>query len=471
MTAEAVGPLIRGPIGSKVELEILSPGAAAIRKVTLTRQKILQSGPAPPEPRQVKSMRDTLSDGAQKAVKQLQKIAQAAAETMQVKEEDEYDPEVEAMVNRMQISAPFNYRHTVHVVKDDNSETGFRGLPPGWAELLRMNHITKEDAKEHGDAIIDILRFHQEQGCEPKLPTQQQASREAQLAVQFQKEDPAGRYDMSVKPIGQGGMGTIYLGQDRRTDRRVAVKKLSLAKNTDMKALHNEIAMMQTCKHVTVVEYVETFMFDNSLFVIMELMDGGSLTNLIQVYQRNKATMREDEVAALMKGSMRAVAHLHSLGRIHRDIKSDNILVNTAGEVKLADFGFCVQLTLETQMRHSMVGTPYWMAPELVRGQEYDQKVDVWSLGIMMIEILEWEPPFLREQPLRALYLIATKGVPKLKEEAKYSPALLSFYSSCLTTDPKRRSSAAELLEHPFLATACAPQRIATMVAESKQRR
>ncbi len=83
------------------------------------------------------------------------------------------------------------------------------------------------------------------QGCEPKLPTQQQASREAQLAVQFQKEDPGGRYDMSVKPIGQGGMGTIYLGQDRRTDRRVAVKKLSLAKNTDMNALHNEIAMMQ----------------------------------------------------------------------------------------------------------------------------------------------------------------------------------------------------------------------------------
>ncbi len=90
-----------------------------------------------------------------------------------------------------------------------------------------------------------------EQGCEPKLPTQQQASREAQLAVQFQNEDPGGRYDMSVKPIGQGGMGIIYLGQDRRTDRRVAVKKLSLAKNTDMKALHNEIAMMQAPHRAT----------------------------------------------------------------------------------------------------------------------------------------------------------------------------------------------------------------------------
>ena len=156
----------------------------------------------------------------------------------------------------------------MHVTKDPNSDTGFRGLPPGWADLLKMNKITKEDADEHGDAIIDILRFHQEQvllfasdhllaskrrlittsfrqGCEPKLPTQQQASREAQLAVKFVSEDPAARYDMSVKPIGQGGMGTIYLGQEKRTERRVAVKKLSLAKNTDMKALHNEIAMMQ----------------------------------------------------------------------------------------------------------------------------------------------------------------------------------------------------------------------------------
>ena len=102
-----VGPLIRGPIGSKVELEILSPGAQQIRKVVLTRQKILQAGPAPLEPRQVKSIRDTLSDGAQKAVKHLQKMAPA----MQVKEEDEgYDPEAEEIVNRMEISAPFNYR-------------------------------------------------------------------------------------------------------------------------------------------------------------------------------------------------------------------------------------------------------------------------------------------------------------------------------------------------------------------------
>jgi hypothetical protein len=106
-----VGPLIRGPVGSKVELEILSPGATQIRKVVLTRQKILQAGPAPLEPRQVKSIRDTLSDGAQKAVKHLQKMAQAAAETMQVKEEDDgYDPEAVEIVNRMQISAPFNYR-------------------------------------------------------------------------------------------------------------------------------------------------------------------------------------------------------------------------------------------------------------------------------------------------------------------------------------------------------------------------
>ncbi|KAJ1473706.1 kinase-like domain-containing protein, partial [Baffinella frigidus] len=198
--------------------------------------------------------------------------------------------------------------------------------------------------------------------------------------------------------------------------------------------------------HPNVVGYIESYMFERCLWVVMEYMDGGSITNLLQAYQTKKLELSEAEMAGFLKGSLGAIAFLHSLARIHRDIKSDNVLVNSRGEVKMADFGFCVQLTQEKTQRHSMVGTPYWMAPELVRGMKYDQKVDIWSLGILLIEMAEGEPPWLKEQPLRALYLIATKGTPKLKQMSKYSGTFMDFYArTLLTPNPKTLSS---LLPH-----------------------
>ncbi|EKX33861.1 hypothetical protein GUITHDRAFT_81068 [Guillardia theta CCMP2712] len=361
------------------------------------------------------------------------------------------------------ISAPFNFQHKYHVQVDPSSSTGFTGLPPGWDGLLQQANITKKEALEHGDAILDILRFQQEQGCEPQLPTAQQASMEAKMAVQFLNENPADHYKMPPKSIGQGGMGTIYRGTKDGKD--YAIKKLALSKQTDLPALQNEIAMMKTSAHPNVVEYFESYMFDRCLWVVMELMDGGSLTNLIQ--KRKEFT--EEEMAGFMKASIDAIAFLHGQGRIHRDIKSDNVLINSRGEVKIADFGFCVQLTQEKDMRQSMVGTPYWMAPELVRGQTYDQKVDVWSLGIMLIEMAESEPPYLREQPLRALYLIATKGEPKLKQESKYRGTFMDFYHKCLNPLPAKRATAAELQNHPFLACASSPEHLAEIINSNKK--
>lgn len=357
----------------------------------------------------------------------------------------------------------------MHVQADHSSPSGFRGLPPGWEQLLRQANITKQEAIADGPAIIDILRFHAEQHCEPQLPTQQQASLEARMAVQFLNEDPAIRYKMSTKAIGQGGMGTIYLAEDRKSGRLLAVKKLPLSKTTDLPALQNEIAMMRTSRHANVVEYLESYMFERSLWVVMEYMDAGSLTNLLQAYQQRRMELSEPEIAAFMRHCLDAVNFLHSLGRIHRDIKSDNVLINSSGGVKMADFGFCVQLTQEKDSRHSMVGTPYWMAPELVRGQSYDQKVDIWSLGIMMIEMAEGEPPYLKEQPLRALYLIATKGTPRLKQPSKYSSAFMDFYNNCLAVDPKRRSSAADLLAHPFLACAAPNSHLAALISRHRR--
>lgn len=150
--------------------------------------------------------------------------------------------------------------------------------------------------------------------------------------------------------------------------------------------------------------------------------------------------------ASLILAPTSALANCCSQHRLHRDIKSDNILVGFNGAVKIADFGFAVGLTEEQDKRRSVVGTPYWMAPELIRGLEYDAKVDVWSLGITAIEMAEGEPPHLHEPPLRALLLITTQSSPTLKDDAKWSPKFKHFLKCSLHMDPAKRASSESLL-------------------------
>ncbi len=285
-------------------------------------------------------------------------------------------------------------------------------------------------------------------------------ARRTKNAIQLKEEDYKQRYS-HLKKLGSGASGVVYSAKEKSTGRQVALKIASTSEENVMNELINEIALQSLSKHPNIVECIEAFKNseDQTVCIALELMIGGSLTDLVNP----QFPMIETHIAYVCKSMLMGLAFLHRQYRLHRDIKSDNVLVNFDGEVKLADFGFAINLTSEESKRTSVVGTPYWMAPELIRGQKYDSKVDIWSLGITLIEMAEGEPPLLKEPALRALLMITINPPAKLKSNL-WSPAMVHFLSRCLEPMPDRRSTAEQLLMHPFIKTACSQVEFAAFV-------
>lgn len=201
--------------------------------------------------------------------------------------------------------------------------------------------------------------------------------------------------------------------------------------------------------------------------MLWSLLTGGALTDVIFA---NENLLTEAHIACVCWKVLLGLEYLHSRPRpvIHRDIKSDNILVGVDGSCKITDFGFSAQSNAQTK-RQTVAGTSYWMAPEVIKGEEYGPKVDVWSLGIMAHEMYEGEPPYMEKDPIKALFLIVSKGRPPFKNANKLSPEFKNFVEIATKMDADDRPTTTELLQHPFLEKRCDMSVILPLVEKARE--
>ncbi|XP_011254400.1 serine/threonine-protein kinase 10 isoform X3 [Camponotus floridanus] len=273
-----------------------------------------------------------------------------------------------------------------------------------------------------------------------------------------------------VGELGDGAFGKVYKAQHKQSNQLAAAKMCALEGEDDLSDFMIEIDILSECKHPNIVELHEAYFIEGKLWMLIEYCDGGAVDSIMVELEK---ALTEMQIAYICQHMTKGLAFLHKSKVIHRDLKAGNVLLTMAGGVKLADFGVSAKNKHTLQKHDTFIGTPYWMAPEVVlcetfRDNPYDFKVDIWSLGITLIEFAQMEPPNHEMSPMRVLLKIQKSDPPKLDQPSKWSKEFNDFIAKTLIKDPSSRPTADDLLKHPFISRNLDPKPVRDLLLEYK---
>ncbi|XP_037126572.1 serine/threonine-protein kinase 10 [Syngnathus acus] len=281
--------------------------------------------------------------------------------------------------------------------------------------------------------------------------------------------NPNDQWDI-VGELGDGAFGKVYKACNKETGVLAAAKMIQTKCEEELEDYMVEIEILAKCDHRYIVKLLDAYYYNNHLWIMIEFCPGGAMDATMLELDRG---LTEPQIKVVCRQMLEALAYLHSIKIIHRDLKAGNILLMLDGDIKLADFGVSAKNTKTLQRRDSFIGTPYWMAPEVVmcetmKDAPYDYKADIWSLGITLIELAQIEPPHHDLNPMRVLLKIAKSEPPSLDQPSKWSQEFRDFLRRALDKNPEARPTAVQLLGHPFVNSVTTNRPLRELVAEAK---
>ncbi|XP_063348327.1 STE20-like serine/threonine-protein kinase isoform X2 [Pelmatolapia mariae] len=273
-----------------------------------------------------------------------------------------------------------------------------------------------------------------------------------------------------IGELGDGAFGKVYKAQNKQNGTLAAAKVIDTKTEDELEDYMVEIDILASCNHHHIVKLLDAFYFESKLWILIEFCAGGAVDAIMLELER---PLTEPQIRVVCKQTLEALAYLHESKIIHRDLKAGNILLSLDGDVKLADFGVSAKNTKTLQRRDSFIGTPYWMAPEVVmcetsKDRPYDYKADIWSLGVTLIELAQIEPPNHEMNPMRVLLKIAKSEPPTLMNPSRWSPEFSDFLRKALDKNVDNRWSSVQLLQHPFVTSVTDSRPLRELIAEAK---
>eukprot|EP01112_Ceratiomyxa_fruticulosa_P007704 TRINITY_DN1998_c0_g2_i2.p1 TRINITY_DN1998_c0_g2~~TRINITY_DN1998_c0_g2_i2.p1 ORF type:complete len:438 (-),score=90.68 TRINITY_DN1998_c0_g2_i2:214-1527(-) len=335
--------------------------------------------------------------------------------------------------------------------------SGLDDLPEDAKKLIKQAGIAPEVLMAHFPILLNVLHFRTGRRMrwietpEEEIPRSIRSKRSRRFRAKEEEimamapVDWKKMYKM-IDEAGKGGFGAVFQAKGVKDKRIYAIKKMPHTTTRQQRQNFHEAAILSFCSHKNIVRFHSCLLVDTELWIVMEFMEGGTFADAAKAWQFNEANL-----AYIARELLTGIKYLHDNQLVHRDLKSANIMMDITASVKLIDFGLTADLS-EGLPQH-MVGSPFWMPPEMILGVPHDYKVDIWSFAISLLEMANRRPPMM-ESALKAMFTVATEGIPEAAmfvEPEKWSDTFRNFLSLCLKPIPAERANVDDLLKHPFI--------------------